>query len=625
MKRKFVTLAVFSWLLVLAGGVAAGEWSENEFLYKPAVGARGVTEKTTFDTGLNRVDSHLGKYKTLGDPRYTTLSEALQTIGNSPVTLTIPAGTVAVTGNLTVPANVTLHFLQGGVLNVSSGVTLTLNGPLVAGPYQIFSGTGTVVLGGPVTEVYPQWWGAKGDGVTDDTPAIQAALNQGGGRTVKFPKPAVAYKLTTEVCPVSHSRLIGEYSTIHQSTPRTMIFAIPDNRSNIEIAYFRFTGTGVYTSGPNSGRCAVHSDRGEEGSGVNDHFSIHHNIFDGSLSTGGIGGTFRKGHIYQNHITITNGEHGIYLAGNSSDVTIENNVIIGPGTPEATASGIKFTAATNLVIRGNILEGWRHSNINAGGGAPSDIVIQSNILKSTLAGAGGSGIHLTYGQRFLIMDNDIRNSAGCGLLSKIPQVTIKHNLIRNSGGDGIFIDGRSGADVRNTVIDGNLLDGNNSGISLNTAQDGIIVTNNYCTGSVSGYGITFSNTTTVNGFVGYNTIYGGSDPLTLSSNLPTMGNITASGTVSTLARKTVTATLSGPYEIRQNQGNVFLLNPNGAHRNVNPVGNFSPGTELTVVNTAGSTYNLVFDSSGLNITVAPGKTGMFVFDGNAWKKVFVSS
>lgn len=623
MKGILITMVVLSWLCSLTGGVWAGEWSANEFFYKPALGARGQGEKATFDTGLNRVDSHLGKYKTLGDPRYATLSEALQTIGSNPVTLTIPAGTVAVDTNLTVPANVTLHFLQGGILNVASGVTLTLNGPVIAGPYQIFSGPGLVVLGGPVAEIYPQWWGAKGDGVNDDTAAIQAALNQGGGRTVKFPKPSVAYKLTTEVYPVSMSRLIGEYSTIYQATPLTMIFAIPDNRKNIEIAYFRFTGTGVYTSGPNSGRCAVHSDRGEEGSGVNDYFSIHHNIFEGSLSTGGIGGTFHKGHIFQNHITMTNGEHGIYLAGNSSDVIIENNVIIGPGTEAATASGIKFTAVSNLVIRGNILEGWRHSNINAGGGSPSDIVIQGNVLKSTLAGAGGTGILLSFGQRFLIMDNDIRNSAGCGLISKVPQVTVKNNLIRASGGDGIFIDGRSGADVRNTLIDGNLLDGNGSGISLDTAQDGIVITNNYCTGS--GYGITFMNSTTVNGFVGFNTIYGATNPLTLSSNLPTMGNITASGTVSTLARKTVSATLSGTYEIRQNQGNIFLLNPNGAHRNVNPVGNFSPGTEVTVVNTAASTYNLVFDSGGLNVTVGAGKTGMFVYDGTAWKKVFVSS
>jgi len=70
------------------------------------------------------VDTHLGKYKTLGDPGHRTLAEALATIDDKDVTQTIPAGTVAVSANTTVPANVNLRVLKGGVFLVAAGADL---------------------------------------------------------------------------------------------------------------------------------------------------------------------------------------------------------------------------------------------------------------------------------------------------------------------------------------------------------------------------------------------------------------------------------------------------------------------------------------------------------------------
>lgn len=168
-------LAIF-----LVNQAAAGNWAANGFVYKPALGARGQAEKNAFDAGLDRVDAHLGKYKTLGDPNYATLTEALNTIQTSQVTLIIPAGVVAVAANTTIPANVHLMVLNGGRFAVADGVTLTINGPLAAGLYQIFScsGSGKVVFGpGAISQAYPEWWGAKADGVTDCAAAFQAAVN----------------------------------------------------------------------------------------------------------------------------------------------------------------------------------------------------------------------------------------------------------------------------------------------------------------------------------------------------------------------------------------------------------------------------------------------------------------
>lgn len=105
------------------------------------------------------------------------------TLGTSfsanPQTLRIPRGTWTISTNTTVPSNVTLDIQRGAVFTIATGRTFTINGTINAGGYQIFNcvGTGKVVFAsGPINKIYPEWWGATGDGTTDDSTAIQAAL-----------------------------------------------------------------------------------------------------------------------------------------------------------------------------------------------------------------------------------------------------------------------------------------------------------------------------------------------------------------------------------------------------------------------------------------------------------------
>ena len=89
--------------------------------------------------------------------------------------------TYTLTTSETVPSNIALRMENGAIIDGAG--TLTINGPLEAGPYQIFGSSITITLGTNISTVYPEMWGASGDGSTDDsTPfssTITATLNTG--------------------------------------------------------------------------------------------------------------------------------------------------------------------------------------------------------------------------------------------------------------------------------------------------------------------------------------------------------------------------------------------------------------------------------------------------------------
>lgn len=109
-----------------------------------------------------------------------SLVDAIVAVGSDIETL-IVFDTQDVTDDLTVPANITLHFTGAGIVNVSSGKILIINGPLIAPLRQIFTGAGLVKFGPNIGTAYPQWFGAVMDGDSAnagaDTAGIQAALD----------------------------------------------------------------------------------------------------------------------------------------------------------------------------------------------------------------------------------------------------------------------------------------------------------------------------------------------------------------------------------------------------------------------------------------------------------------
>jgi len=73
-----------------------------------------------------------------------------------------------------------IQFISSGVLKPAANQVVTLSGRVESGMYRIFDtsvgGAGSIALGANTPVVYTEWFGAAGDGVTNDTAAIQAAL-----------------------------------------------------------------------------------------------------------------------------------------------------------------------------------------------------------------------------------------------------------------------------------------------------------------------------------------------------------------------------------------------------------------------------------------------------------------
>lgn len=192
------------------------------------------------------------------DPRaidissYASFAAALAVIGSTPTTFNIATAITGVATG-TVPSTVTLRFLQGGSLSITTGQTLTILGPIIADPIKIFNnalaGQGTVSFTGntSIPAFYPQWWGVTMDGATDDTAAAQACLTSvgvAGGGNVEFTKGTLSVTALT----VAHNyvRIHGQgwATRIAKSTGTGDTLTFDNGQSGAGLGTYLY-GTGI--------------------------------------------------------------------------------------------------------------------------------------------------------------------------------------------------------------------------------------------------------------------------------------------------------------------------------------------------------------------------------------------
>ena len=153
-----------------------------------------------------------------------TLAWYVANVGSTATTITVLPGTYLVSTSITVASTMTLKIEHGAILkDDASNATLTINGHLEAGLYQIFNwgnGSGNVLFGnGAVEGIRPEWYGGLGDDSTDCTAAFAEANTSAANGVVAYEEKqnillsAGVYRVTaasTEYAITANAPIVGE-------------------------------------------------------------------------------------------------------------------------------------------------------------------------------------------------------------------------------------------------------------------------------------------------------------------------------------------------------------------------------------------------------------------------------
>jgi len=444
--------------------------------------------------------------------KYATINAVVAAAGTNKETLVVDSSDT-LAANLTIPSTLTLKIPQGGMIVKASTYTLAINGPFEAGLYQVFSGfdAGDVTFDGDPQNHCPEWWGAIGDGTTDDAIPLQSYFTA----------------IDSPVIPAGKTYIVGTQLTASRSNFHLTLNGTIKWKASTAGGIIEIRGAiGAYIDNVAvSGTGTIDGNRDNQ-TGT----SIRHGIgfrYVNGVSISGITikmvGNLAGGAAYGK---------GIYVA-NCTNVRINNNYLYGnilsiaiaEGSGEAPAIVLPADSGQDIQITNNYID--QVSGTYAGVDAISahvkrSTIISGNIIKNVTAvfqGIWTNAIDAGSGIKGVISGNTLYNTGHAGIVAETDATTpgayywvitgnhidtvdvegigafgksvISNNIILNSGYSGIAT---SGGD--NTLISGNYVDDEAGGGTLDIGilayySGGITVKN------ISIIGNIVKNTTTI--------------------------------------------------------------------------------------------------------------------------------
>lgn len=401
-------------------------------------------------------------YGTVGTQ--AAISAAISAIGSDSRTLYLCPGTWSITSDLTIPTNITLRPERGAILSIATGITLTINGSLDAGPYQIYSwsGTGKVVYGdsSTVKEFLPEHWGGKGDGSTTDTAALQAALTCAANSTAALIRlrdyaTYMTGALTTTGTTAKSIKILGK-ATIKQIATQN------------STDFFRLSTWGeVVLDGPTFNFDVAN----QSNAGVRFTEAANYATRNGCNVT-----VDNCTKFVARNCTFINGYNCDLIAYNNGSNEIEDNHF---SVATADIYTLIVESGSNLIASRNILVGMDWATAGTYAGASSHFLIwrvnDFNVSNNKMKGIQfiAIGVPTTGNNRAILSNNIIDYPIADTSIQAYIDVTVTGNVIRKSGDWGISVDESTKFVVSNNVIDGTQV----AGINAQNFRGGIITGN----------------------------------------------------------------------------------------------------------------------------------------------------
>jgi hypothetical protein len=195
-----------------------------------------ITNLTSITVTSN--NNRIGNLRFLGSASCTTLAEAIAITGN--YTLLVNSD-YTMTADANIPARIGLKFQSRAKFTLGS-YNLYVRGSMDCPPGdQAFniSGAGRVYFRGSIDRVYPEWFGAMGDGITNDTNAFTYAHQAGQG----------IIQLSSKTYDISTLRVrqpmrgISHQKSIIDVTGAGLYLSPTDTEKYIEISDLKIKGT----------------------------------------------------------------------------------------------------------------------------------------------------------------------------------------------------------------------------------------------------------------------------------------------------------------------------------------------------------------------------------------------